>query len=201
MRVKSEQRRQAILDIATEEFIKQGFIKTSMSGIAKKLGGSKATLYNYFSSKEEIFISVMESIAKSMVSSFQNLSLEMDIDSALNEFGIGYLKSLCTPEILALTKMAYTEADRSDIGRYFYENGPKKGWKNVELFLDAHIKLGNIISCNTSISAMQLKALLEAELREPYSLGVISRPTDAFFCTIVERAIGSFLILYKTKSH
>ncbi|WP_253295185.1 TetR/AcrR family transcriptional regulator, partial [Vibrio cholerae] len=55
MRVKSEEKRQAILEIAKDSFTKQGFEQTSMSHIAKMLGGSKATLYNYFSSKEEIF--------------------------------------------------------------------------------------------------------------------------------------------------
>ncbi len=61
MRVKSEEKRQAILEIAKDSFTKQGFEQTSMSHIAKMLGGSKATLYNYFSSKEEIFTAVMES--------------------------------------------------------------------------------------------------------------------------------------------
>ena len=63
MRVKSEARRQAIIDVAKEAFCRQGFEATSMSEIASRVGGSKATLYNYFRSKEEIFIAVMESSA------------------------------------------------------------------------------------------------------------------------------------------
>ena len=44
-------RRQAILDIARESFVTDGFAATSMSAIAVRLGGSKGTLYNYFRSK------------------------------------------------------------------------------------------------------------------------------------------------------
>jgi AcrR family transcriptional regulator len=64
MRVKSETKRQTILDVATKAFIELGFNNTSMSEIASRVGGSKSTLYNYFSSKEEIFSAVMETSAK-----------------------------------------------------------------------------------------------------------------------------------------
>ena len=36
-----------------------GFERTSMSEICTRLGGSKATLYNYFASKEALFLEVM----------------------------------------------------------------------------------------------------------------------------------------------
>ena len=48
-------RRKAILDIARDIFLSQGYAATSMSQVAARLGGSKGTLYNYFSSKEELF--------------------------------------------------------------------------------------------------------------------------------------------------
>jgi transcriptional regulator, TetR family len=67
MRVKSEARRQAIVDVAKEAFSQQGFENTSMSEIASRVGGSKATLYNYFSSKAEIFAAVMESSATEQI--------------------------------------------------------------------------------------------------------------------------------------
>lgn len=41
MRVKSEEKRQAILEIAKDSFKKQGFEQTSMSYIAKELGDPK----------------------------------------------------------------------------------------------------------------------------------------------------------------
>ena len=59
MRVKSEARRQAILDVAAEVFREHGFEHASMSEMTARLGGSKSTLYSYFASKEELFLEVM----------------------------------------------------------------------------------------------------------------------------------------------
>src|SRR5580698_7433873 len=52
---RSDAKRRAILDVASEVFVAQGYAATSMSEIAARLGGSKGTLYNYFRSKEELF--------------------------------------------------------------------------------------------------------------------------------------------------
>ncbi len=56
MRKKTETRRSTILGHALDIFRKEGFERASMSQIAAQVGGSKATLYNYFSSKEELLL-------------------------------------------------------------------------------------------------------------------------------------------------
>jgi hypothetical protein len=51
MRTKSDERRQAILDVATQIFKDIGYERASMAAIAARVGGSKATLYSYFPRK------------------------------------------------------------------------------------------------------------------------------------------------------
>ena len=198
MRVKSEARRQAIIDVAKEAFSKQGFENTSMSEIANRVGGSKATLYNYFSSKEEIFAAVMESSATEQIAgAFKLLEKANDIRSTLLNFGLHYLSSILAPDIMAIRKMAINEADRSDIGRHFYENGPKKGWLLVSNYLQQQIEQQRLINCDAGICATHLKALLEAEVVEPYALGVITPPDENQLIAIVSRAITVFLRAYQ----
>lgn len=122
MRVKTEERRQTILEKAQALFTKKGFTETSMSEIAKQLGGSKATLYNYFKSKEEIFAAVMEDAAVKAVSSvFHDLAVEKPLQETLTEFGAGYLKFIMKPEILAIHKMALMEgAGLKSAGIFMY---------------------------------------------------------------------------------
>ena len=48
------------LSVATKLFIKYGYHKTSMDEIAKSSHRAKRSLYNHFSSKEELFESVMK---------------------------------------------------------------------------------------------------------------------------------------------
>lgn len=198
MRVKSEARRQAIIEVAKEAFIRQGFENTSMSEIANRVGGSKATLYNYFSSKEEIFAAVMESSATEKIAiAFNILEDSNDIRSTLTNFGMHYLHSILAPEIMAIRKMALNEADRSDIGRHFHENGPKKGWELVSAYLKKQIDQHHLVSCDAGICAMHLKALLESEVVEPYALGVIPPPAEEELTAIVSRAISVFLRAYQ----
>jgi AcrR family transcriptional regulator len=198
MRVKSEARRQAIIDVAKTAFSQQGFENTSMSEIASRVGGSKATLYNYFSSKEEIFAAVMESSAtESIAGAFQLLEEENDILSTIQNFGLHYLSSILAPDIMAIRKMALNEADRSNIGRHFYENGPKKGWLLVSNYLQKQIDKKVLIPCDAGICAMHLKGLLEAEVLESYALGVMTKVDNQFIRNVVDRAVTTFLRAYQ----
>ncbi|WP_053056084.1 TetR family multidrug efflux transcriptional regulator VceR, partial [Vibrio cholerae] len=177
MRVKSEEKRQAILEIAKDSFTKQGFEQTSMSHIAKMLGGSKATLYNYFSSKEEIFTAVMESSATEQIAlSFLSLDHNRELKPALLEFGYNFLNSVLTQDAMSIYRMAIHEADRSAIGRHFYENGPKRGWARLSRYITCQIECGSLKECDPWIAAMHFKALLSAQYFEPFSLGAIEKP-------------------------
>ena len=61
---KSDSKRQAILDTAYRLFRAQGFDKTSVSEITAEVGGSKATIYSHFPSKEELFVECMMAAAE-----------------------------------------------------------------------------------------------------------------------------------------
>ena len=55
-----EQRQHEIAQTAVTLFIENGFNETSMRQIAKTLGMGKSTLYDYFSSKDEIIVFVIQ---------------------------------------------------------------------------------------------------------------------------------------------
>src|SRR5258708_22025925 len=59
-RLDRDARREAILDVAQDVFLEEGFANASMSTIAARLGGSKGTLYNYFKSKDDLFNAYVE---------------------------------------------------------------------------------------------------------------------------------------------
>lgn len=59
MRRTSEAKRDAILDVAAGLFREVGFERASMAEISARVGGSKATLYSYFDSKEALFFEVL----------------------------------------------------------------------------------------------------------------------------------------------
>ena len=55
-----EEKRQQIMDAALELFAHIGFHSTSISKIAQSAGISKGLMYNYFDSKEDLVISIMD---------------------------------------------------------------------------------------------------------------------------------------------
>lgn len=58
----SEERKDQILDAASEVFIEKGFQKARMDDIVEKSGLSKGTLYWYFKSKDDIVIGIFERV-------------------------------------------------------------------------------------------------------------------------------------------
>src|SRR6516165_9146528 len=59
MKVLTEARREAILAAAKAVFEEVGFDQATMSEITARVGGSKATLYRYFESKEALFMELV----------------------------------------------------------------------------------------------------------------------------------------------
>ena len=53
-------KRQILVNAAAEVFARQGFAKTRVSDISQHAGVGKGTVYEYFSSKEELFFAVFE---------------------------------------------------------------------------------------------------------------------------------------------
>ena len=62
-----EQRRGEILDAAATMFAEKGFDGSSISQIAKKCGVSKALVYHYYQSKEELLYSMLHGHCKLLV--------------------------------------------------------------------------------------------------------------------------------------
>lgn len=129
VRTKTAERRETILAAAKEVFQEVGFDRASMDEIAVRFGGSKATIYRYFDSKEALFKELisqtanavgggMDLLFKSMGmkaeegqlddTAMQIISLldpSRDVESLLREFGRQALKGAHTPQRFAATRM------------------------------------------------------------------------------------------------
>jgi AcrR family transcriptional regulator len=67
----SEERKNQILDAATQVFMQKGFDKARMDDIVEETGLSKGALYWYFKSKSDIIISIFDRI-------FQHIFVQLD---------------------------------------------------------------------------------------------------------------------------
>lgn len=67
MRLKQETMREAILAAATEEFSRRGYLKATMSQIARRAGTAPSNIYVYYKSKLEIAVAVYEPWFKNQI--------------------------------------------------------------------------------------------------------------------------------------
>jgi len=202
MRKKSEERRQSILDVAAQLFNEIGFDRASMAEISARLGGSKATLYNYFSSKEEIFLEVMRHQAgMQFLSLFAGLLAEKDAEqfdsrAILKQFAIKYLELILTPEIITIRRMMVYNAERSKLGCLYYENGPKRGVQTIADFIELAMLRGQLRQADPWLSALQFRMLIEVEWLEGCMLGVITTVSANKIKESVDRALDAFYRIY-----
>ncbi|GAA1488460.1 TetR/AcrR family transcriptional regulator [Brachybacterium sacelli] len=66
-RMPRAQRRSQLLELATRVFTEKGFQGTSMDDIASAAGVTKPVLYQHFSSKETLYVEVIDIIAERML--------------------------------------------------------------------------------------------------------------------------------------
>lgn len=198
MRVKTDEKRQLIVDTAYRLFRANGFEKTSMSEITAQVGGSKATLYNYFSSKEELFVECMFGIAENYLDGiFSHLQDQAgDIRTALQGFGENVTRLICSPEIVAAQRLMIAEAGRAGIGKLFYEK-LNSLQEQTAAFIGNAMNTGKLRRGDPRLAAIQLKALMEAEIHDSYLLCVRTTPPDeAEITALTEFAVDTFLRAY-----
>lgn len=198
MRAKTETRRQAILDAAAVVFQETGFERTTMAAICERLGYSKATLYNYFASKEELFSAmVFEATEAEFQATLEALDATVeDMTEALQKFGRGLLALLYSPQVQAVRRLVVAEAGRSALGRQCYELGPVRQEAAAAAFLQQAMDAGKLRQADARVASLHLRALLEAEWLEPFLFQVLEPiPVEARNSS-VRRAIAAFMAAY-----
>ena len=196
-RTKSEARRKEIVRVAAEMFIEGGFERTSMSMIAERLGGSKATLYSYFKSKEELFVAVLDDEVETNAGAILGTAAhESDVRKILTIVGTGYLMQRLSLRPTRYFRMVSGMAEESDIGRHFWDNVLKPAWmlmchKMQELMEQGRLKKGDPWQ-----ATVQFKGLLDTDLVERRLLGVITQPDLEECRATARKGVDVFMAAY-----
>lgn len=196
MRVKSDKRRQAIMEAAAALFRDDGYERTSMAAISARLGGSKATLYSYFKSKEELFAAVMVDSMAEQGDKMIGLLAEPpgELRSVLLAFGDAYLDLVLSDDTIAMLRIGLMDANHATLGPLLYASGPEHGWDQVAWRLELWSRDGLLNIPDAKLAALQFKGLLEAGLLEPRLYGATpSVDRNA----VIRSAVEMFLRMYK----
>jgi AcrR family transcriptional regulator len=202
VRTKSDSRRQSILDSAAKVFQETGFERASMSEICLRLGCSKATLYNYFPSKDALFFEVvMASNEAEYLATHDALdpSIE-DITQALENFGCRFLSFIYSPAVQAVRRMVVSEAGRSELGRVCYEKGPEQSERDVARFLQQAMDAGKLRQADSRLAALHLRGLMESEWIDRFMFQLLDGVSEQDIKLSVGRAVAAFMGAYGPRS-
>ena len=106
-------RREQLIAVAEQLFLQHGFANTSVNTIVREAGGSLATLYAEFGSKESLFESVLSARAARFFPEDRSApSPSLDAETELRELATHMLKRMLSEDGLAVYRLAVHEAPR-----------------------------------------------------------------------------------------
>ncbi|MGA9659309.1 MAG: TetR/AcrR family transcriptional regulator [Asticcacaulis sp.] len=201
-RMSGEDRREAILEVATDIFLTEGYAGASMSTIAAKLGGSKGTLYNYFKNKDELFTAYVMRHCEFHRGQVSDLLLEDGTArEVLTRFARRYVEVSTTERMLQNWRLITAECKKSpDVGRAFYEAGPKRGAELLADYMRKAVTRGELVMDDPVMAAHQFTSLIHGRLIKARLLNYCPLPTEAEIEAEVEAAMFVFFAAYGAKN-
>lgn len=190
-----------VIEGARQVFLKDGFEGASVDDIAKTAGVSKATLYSYFPDKRHLFMEV----AKTECQRQAQISMDMIDDSASAEVVLG---SIATQFIEFITsdfgqrifRICVGEADRfPELGREFYESGPKLIQNRVVTFLKCACARRELAIEDHHLAADQFAELCKADLFPRMVFNISKTFTVEEKQRVAKGAVETFIARYGSK--
>jgi AcrR family transcriptional regulator len=201
-RKKTETRRAAIIKTAAEAFLELGYEKTSMSLIAERVGGSKATLYSYFKSKDELMLAVLNNEIDTNAGAILGTALgQPDTRKALEIVGTGYLMQRLSVRPTRYFRMVSGQSGDSDIGEHFWKTVLKPAWMLMCTKMQEYMDEGRLRDADPWMATLHFKGLLEGDLVERRLLGDIRGPQAELVMERVKSGVDVFLRYYGPEAH
>jgi AcrR family transcriptional regulator len=200
MRVRTEEKRREIVRIASDLFHENGFDRTSMSMISEKVGGSKATLYGYFKSKEELLAATLVYDVTEEADRLMNEFLsERNLRTGLIKLGVAYMIRRLSSAPVANIRIVATQPEGSTIGKHFYETVLRPAWERLANRFGMMMDDGILKRADPWVAAMHWKGLNEWDMFERRLLQAIPGPDPEVIQRSATLAADAFLQLYGTE--
>lgn len=200
MRLRTEEKRRAIIEAAKGVVFERGYDAASMAEVSARVGGSKQTLYSYFASKEELFAAVIQETSATLFQPlFANFHASQDLPRALGDLAIAFLRLICEKELVAYRRTVIAEGAKSSLGRMAFENGPERGWSQLGEDFRRAMDEGRMRRADPRRAVMHFFALCNAGPAERLLEGAISAVSDEELVEAAEAAVDVFIRAYEVR--
>lgn len=196
-RVRTEEKRDEIVRIASELFQEHGYDRCSMAALSERLGGSKATLYGYFPSKEDLLRAVIKcEVASEFDRVLHDFHEDADLRKGLIRLGVAYHNKRLSSLPVANIRAIVNQPPCSTMGKEFYEGIIQPAFEGVARQFEQLMDEGRLRRADPWVVLMHWKGLNDWDLFERRLIGAISGPEDVDVEKVATLAADAFLKLY-----
>lgn len=198
-KTRSELKRESILCGAMQCFQQGGVDNTSMDKIAEVAQVSKRTVYNHFSSKEELVAEILGGLIQS---SFSNSDVqyypEQELHSQLVELIDSQIKVTVTKEFIDLVRVAFDHFMNNPdyMQEHFEKYMPKE--LPVQKWLKKAMKDGKIKPVDLEFATNLLMDMIKGQAFWAQLLQIEPPLTEAKRRHLIEESVAMFLNYYQT---
>jgi TetR/AcrR family transcriptional repressor of mexJK operon len=199
----ARERKAAVLKAAVRVFLKKGLEATSVSDIIAEAGGSKASIYGHFHSKEGLFAAVMRHQIEARGSVFLELTgATSDVEAVLAESGMQFLDLILDDTARALqTIVAHESKKFPELGRLFLEHGPKQVVGPLGNFIRRSHDNGDLVAPDPDMAAWQFILLCQAKYAYPCLIAGMPKPSKLQCQQAIDAAVRTFMAAFGVSSN
>lgn len=186
-------KRHAIVQAATRLFLTHNYRSVSMDKIAHAAPVSKATLYNHFTSKNDLFAAVVGELCNSLLQTI-TLSEEDNAEQTLQKIAASFVELLYSADGLAMYRLVISESHEfPELGQLIYDNGARLALTQLETYLQQLQNSGCFHIPDTRFAADAFFSLLKGDLHFRCLLGIQAAPTEQEKTALCESATAFYL--------
>lgn len=192
---RGEIRREAMLAAARDVFLEHGFSGASIEDVVGRTGGSKASLYSYFGSKEGLFGEMVSAGCKEFL---RNVAIPTVVDGSLPQtlraFGLRFFKLYTEPGRVKLMRAVIAEATRfPQFAQQLYREGPQQVRIGLSAFFKQCHAEGLLRAPNPDLAAIQFITLVKGHCQFRSLFGLSPLALDITPTAFIDEAVRIFL--------
>jgi TetR/AcrR family transcriptional regulator, mexJK operon transcriptional repressor len=185
-----------IIAAAREAFLEKGYDGVSMDEVAKRAGVAKQTVYARYVSKDALFLAVMDSVHRRVLSALSTPG-PLAIRERLRRIAREFLELALDPSTLSLLRIAMAASYRfPTLGHSVWGADVKDSHAVLADIIERAAKEGSLRADDPNAAAQQFLALVKGELQLHGLLDPGFRPSRVKIKRQIDAAIDCFMARY-----
>jgi len=191
-----------VLEGARLVFLSDGFEGASVDDIARAANVSKATLYSYFPDKRFLFMQVAKAECRRQADlAIETIDMDAPVQKVLHDIAHEMVAFITSQFGKKIFRICVGESDRfPEIGREFYESGPKLIRDRLVNFFEKGIIRGELQIEDLNFAAEQFHELCKADLFPRMVFNMTDEFTETEKLRVVNGAVEMFMARYGVKT-